>query len=84
MSSSHRLRGRAEVVLHDVGCGDWQYMSKLQMPAHAKYHGYDVLDSIIEKNNKIYSNELIAFSKIDGVNFIDKSLVWHVFTWMAA
>jgi hypothetical protein len=57
--------------LYDVGCGDWQYMSKLKVPEDTKYYGYDIVDSVIQENNRLYSNSSITFSKIDGINFID-------------
>lgn len=45
----------------DFGCGDWQF-SKLVNWQDVKYHGYDIVDSLIEFNIKNYGNTNIKFS----------------------
>ncbi|MBA4249694.1 MAG: hypothetical protein C0432_02860 [Candidatus Puniceispirillum sp.] len=33
----------------DVGCGDWQIMSLVEIPEEKQYTGYDVANFVIEK-----------------------------------
>lgn len=49
----------------DIGCGDWQYMSKLDL-SKIKYTGYDVSKYIIEKVKKVYETNNIKFEYYDG------------------
>ncbi len=52
----------------DFGCGDFIYMNEVikELP-NIKYTGMDIVESIIDSNNKKYSNENIKFKVIDAV-----------------
>lgn len=49
----------------DFGCGDWQF-SKFVDWNGIKYHGVDIVKSIIDNNQKKYQTDLIKFSVIDS------------------
>jgi len=52
----------------DFGCGDFIYMNEvLKGLPNIKYTGMDIVDSIIDSNNKNYANENIKFKIIDAV-----------------
>jgi len=44
----------------DIGCGDWQYMSRVNLNG-IKYIGIDASKSVIAENNKLYSTNNIKF-----------------------
>lgn len=44
----------------DVGCGDWQFSKSIDWTG-IDYLGYDVVQSVIENNEKQYSNSNIHF-----------------------
>lgn len=44
----------------DVGCGDWQYMSRVDLTA-VRYLGIDCVPSVIEANRVKYAKENVAF-----------------------
>lgn len=54
----------------DAGCGDWT-MSKHIHWGHVNYIGYDVVRSVIERNNCLYKKRGIVFIK---ANFLDIDL----------
>nr|WP_047166567.1 methyltransferase domain-containing protein [Sphingomonas sp. Y57] len=44
----------------DIGCGDWQF-SRLINWTGVRYHGFDVVPSVVERNRHRFGNELISF-----------------------
>ena len=44
----------------DVGCGDWQSSRFIDFGG-ARYTGFDVVESVIARNNKLYGNDLVGF-----------------------
>ena len=53
----------------DIGCGDFIYMNEvLKDLSNVKYTGVDIVPSIIESNNKSFSNEKINFKVMDAVD----------------
>ena len=44
----------------DLGCGDWQF-SKIIDWTGIQYRGYDIVESVINENNKKYSSDNISF-----------------------
>jgi SAM-dependent methyltransferase len=58
-----RERGIRKIV--DLGCGDWQF-SRLMDWLGVEYHGFDIADSVIEKNRKEYGSENINFHFFGG------------------
>lgn len=49
----------------DCGCGDWQYMSHVDL-SEVDYIGYDVSKLIIDINRKLFSSEKTHFIHYDG------------------
>ena len=52
-------------VLVDVGCGDFNWMRKLELDCH--YIGVDVVKSVIDTNTKNYRNRRREFHVLDAV-----------------
>ena len=53
----------------DVACGDFIWMNKLISDnKHLNYLGLEIVDSIVKKNNKIFSNQNINFICSDVIN----------------
>jgi hypothetical protein len=50
----------------DAACGDLNWLSRLELDID-RYIGYDIVDGIIEDNNKKYSNEVFSFKCGDVV-----------------
>jgi 2-polyprenyl-3-methyl-5-hydroxy-6-metoxy-1,4-benzoquinol methylase len=50
----------------DVGCGDWEF-SKLINWKNIQYTGYDVVQSVIEKNQQVHGTSRIQFIHGDAV-----------------
>lgn len=48
----------------DAPCGDWFWMSKVDL-SKVNYLGVDIVKPVIENNNKQYSKENISFNHID-------------------
>lgn len=53
----------------DLGCGDWQF-SKLIDWSGVKYHGFDVAESVVEKNREAYGTDKITFSVMENYHLI--------------
>jgi len=60
----------------DLGCGDWQIMSLIEIPKNKIYKGYDIVKSVIESNKTKYNKKNITFyhnldiSAIDGGDLV--------------
>lgn len=54
----------------DIGCGDWQILKYFNLSSNIKYYGYDIVDSLIERNNVLYRKENIQFIHVKS--FKDK------------
>lgn len=57
--------------LIDCGCGDFNWMKHFNFNLIEKYTGVDIVDSVIESNNKKYSNNTISFKQM---NIIDNQI----------
>jgi SAM-dependent methyltransferase len=53
----------------DLGCGDWQFSKHVKWGA-AKYHGYDLVSSVISRNKQLYSGDNVTFNLYSG-DFLD-------------
>lgn len=51
----------------DIPCGDFNWMKRVDL-GKIKYHGGDIVDELINKNNHKYGNASVKFSVIDLVN----------------
>ena len=51
-------------TLLDVPCGDWNWMSRVDLPVK-RYIGGDLLQSVVEANQRRYADERHAFCVID-------------------
>lgn len=45
----------------DIGCGDWQFSRFLNLD-EVSYQGYDVVDSVVQRNTERYGRDNIRFS----------------------
>ncbi len=48
----------------DIPCGDFLWMKKVDL-REVSYHGGDIVNPLIEENNRLYASENIRFSKIN-------------------
>jgi 2-polyprenyl-3-methyl-5-hydroxy-6-metoxy-1,4-benzoquinol methylase len=46
----------------DYGCGDWQFSKHINWDG-INYHGFEVVESLVETNNQKYGQDNITFSK---------------------
>ena len=67
ISTNHIKKGLCEFIEHqnirsiiDIPCGDWKWMSELDL-TNLKYVGYDVVDDLILDNQKKYAKNNIKF-----------------------
>ena len=44
----------------DIGCGDWQF-SRLLNLSGVRYHGFDVVESVVERNRRLYRSDNVSF-----------------------
>ena len=51
----------------DLGCGDWRLMATLIVPSNKIYDGFDVVQSVIDKNSKTYTKPNIHFHHIHNI-----------------
>lgn len=51
--------------LTDVGCGDWTWMSKLDLPCD--YLGLDIVDTVIDRNLAAFAKPGVQFRQLDAV-----------------
>jgi SAM-dependent methyltransferase len=49
----------------DYGCGNWELMKVLVVPSHIQYLGIDIVESVVEKNIRLYQKDNIHFLEID-------------------
>jgi glycosyltransferase involved in cell wall biosynthesis len=50
----------------DAPCGDWYWMCNVKLGVK-KYIGVDIVQEMIDKNNKTYGNDITSFQKLDLV-----------------
>lgn len=53
-------------TLVDVGCGDWTWMSQLELPCN--YLGLDIVENVVERNRAAYCRPGVDFRQIDAVD----------------
>lgn len=51
----------------DVGCGDWEFSQHIDWKG-ATYKGFDVVPTVINKNNTKFSKPAITFECVDVIN----------------
>ena len=51
----------------DIGCGDWQFSQHVNFNG-INYLGIDVVDKLIETNNKLFGKTNITFKQMDVLN----------------
>lgn len=56
----------------DIGCADWNLMKHINIPKNINYLGIDVVDKIIENNNKEYKSKNIKFEANNSVEDLTK------------
>ena len=53
-------------TVFDIGCGDWQF-SKLINWNNVNYTGIDIVESLIQTNNTLYSSHNIKFLLLNAI-----------------
>lgn len=67
----HHINDKSNIQsIVDLGCGDWQIMSLIQIPENKKYLGLDVVPSVIERNKAEYRKENVDFQLIQDLSEI--------------
>jgi hypothetical protein len=51
--------------LVDAPCGDFNWMKLVLPQVHIEYFGYDIVESVVSRNNDIYSSQKIHFGIAD-------------------
>lgn len=51
----------------DLGCGDWEFSKYIDWKG-INYKGIDVVQSVVDKNNKTFSSPSISFECVDVIN----------------
>lgn len=49
----------------DIPCGDFNWMSELGLPANIQYHGFDIVDNLVEANAEKFGNPTRIFQWAD-------------------
>lgn len=52
----------------DVGCGDWEFSQKINWDGII-YQGFDVVESVIQNNEKLFATDTIQFTNADATVF---------------
>lgn len=56
------IRENSVESIVDFGCGDWQYMSSVDLQK-ATYIGFDVVASVLSQNRQLYSRPNVCFER---------------------
>lgn len=64
-SLPHILHDLDVELLIDVGCGDWNWMSQVDL--HCNYIGVDIVDALIQRNSSKFSRYNVSFQQLDAV-----------------
>lgn len=62
----------------DLGCGDWRLMQRISIPRKKSYIGYDVVQEVIDANNKKFAKpnlQFIAISSLEEIEHIKADLL---------
>ena len=60
----------------DLGCGDWQIMSNINIPDNKAYKGYDVVSSVQQANIKKFAKPNIQFYIIQDLEYFKRKKVY--------
>jgi SAM-dependent methyltransferase len=66
------LRAHDIRTVVDLGCGDWQVSQEINW-GRIRYIGVDVVRTVIERNNKYFSNRRIRFFRVDDERMIPEA-----------
>ena len=63
------LKDKNISTICDIGCGDFNIMqSVLQQSLYKKYYGIDVVEGLIDYNNRIFGNDKTVFLCVDATD----------------
>lgn len=51
--------------LVDLGCGDWTWMSQIQLSC--RYLGLDIVQAVVDRNQARYGSDVVEFRQLDAV-----------------
>ena len=60
------------VTVIDMECGYGELLKNIKWPKQVKYLGLDIVDSVVDYNQKYYVKENIKFSKVNRVQDLSK------------
>jgi len=66
------MRNNAVTSVVDVGCGDWQF-SRVMDWGGICYHGFDVVDSVIDTNKQCFASDNITFATMRSISDLPKA-----------
>lgn len=61
----HVLRSVEAKTLVDLGCGDWTWMSQIEIPC--LYVGVDIVSDIVSSNRDAFGSPKVSFIQLDAV-----------------
>ncbi len=61
------MRNNAVTSVVDVGCGDWQFSKQMDWSGIC-YHGFDVVDHVIEADKKNFARDAITFQTMRSID----------------
>jgi len=66
------MHNNAVTSVVDVGCGDWQF-SRVMDWSGIRYHGFDVVDTVIHVNKERFASENITFATMHNISDLPKA-----------
>jgi hypothetical protein len=66
------MRNNTVTSVVDVGCGDWQF-SRVMDWSDIRYHGFDVVDTVIHVNRERFASENITFATMRSITDLPKA-----------
>ena len=61
------MRNNTVTSVVDVGCGDWQFSRAMDWGG-VRYRGFDVVESVVEANKKIFASDTVTFETMHSIN----------------
>jgi SAM-dependent methyltransferase len=66
------VHNNAVTSVVDVGCGDWQFSTEMDWSG-IRYHGFDVVESVVEANKASFASDTISFQTMCSINDLPRA-----------
>lgn len=66
---SHFIKANNIKTVVDIGCGDWQFSRHIDWSG-VNYRGFDVVQSVVDRNQSEFGSDNVSFSKLDSIDQI--------------